>query len=120
MALKSRLGTKAAMTAAAPKLARILWAMVKHRRPYDPSRLGNPELARARKEQPPFSPLDTPNLRYPRPFRQKQISSSPPPGRARGKSSIKLGEGHQFHKSQWHERQRASDNREHPPAQCLG
>jgi hypothetical protein len=31
-------------------MARILWAMVKHRRPYDPSRLGNPELARARKE----------------------------------------------------------------------
>ncbi len=41
--LKSRLGTKAAVTAAAHKLARILWAMVKHRRPYDPSRLGNPE-----------------------------------------------------------------------------
>ncbi|MDB2673312.1 IS110 family transposase [Akkermansiaceae bacterium] len=49
--LKSRLGTKAAVTAAAHKLARILWAMVKHRRPYDPSRLGNPELARARKER---------------------------------------------------------------------
>lgn len=25
--------------------------MVKHRRPYDPQRLGNPELARARKER---------------------------------------------------------------------
>ena len=25
--------------------------MVKHRRPYDPKRLGNPELARARKER---------------------------------------------------------------------
>ena len=49
--LKSRLGTKAAVTAAAHKLARILWAMVKHRRPYDPSRLRNPELARARKER---------------------------------------------------------------------
>ena len=49
--LKSRLGTKAAVTAAAHKLARILWAMVKHRRPYDPTRLGNPELARARKER---------------------------------------------------------------------
>ena len=35
----------------AAKLARILWAMVKHRRPYDPSRLGNPELARLRKER---------------------------------------------------------------------
>ena len=49
--LKSKLGTKAAVTAAAHKLARILWAMVKHRRPYDPSRLGNPELARVRKER---------------------------------------------------------------------
>jgi len=25
--------------------------MVKHRRPYDPSRLGNPELTRVRKER---------------------------------------------------------------------
>ena len=49
--LKAKLGTKAAVTAAAHKLARILWAMVKHRRPYDPSRLGNPELARVRKER---------------------------------------------------------------------
>jgi len=39
------------LTAAAHKLARILWAMVKHRRPYDPSRLGNPELVRLRKER---------------------------------------------------------------------
>ena len=49
--LKAKLGTKAAVTAAAHKLARILWAMVKHRRPYDPQRLGNPELTRARKER---------------------------------------------------------------------
>ena len=49
--LKSKLGTKAAVTAAAHKLARILWAMVKNRRPYNPQRLGNPELARARKER---------------------------------------------------------------------
>jgi hypothetical protein len=49
--LKAKLGTKAAVTAAAHKLARILWAMVKHRRPYDPARLGNPELAHARKER---------------------------------------------------------------------
>jgi transposase len=49
--IKSKLGTKAAVTAAAHKLARILWAMVKHRRPYNPNRLGNPELARARKER---------------------------------------------------------------------
>jgi len=36
---------------AAHKLARILWAMVKHHRAYDPLRLGNPELARARNER---------------------------------------------------------------------
>jgi len=48
--IKSKLGTKAAVTAAAHKLARILWAMIKYRRPYDASRLGNPELARAKKE----------------------------------------------------------------------
>jgi hypothetical protein len=48
---EAKLGTKAAVTAAAHKLARILWAMVKHRRPYDPARLGNPELAQARKER---------------------------------------------------------------------
>jgi len=48
--IKAKLGTKAAVTAAAHKLARILWAMIKHRRPYEPSRLGNPELARATKE----------------------------------------------------------------------
>lgn len=33
------------------KIARILRAMVKHRRPYDSSRLGNPEQPRARKER---------------------------------------------------------------------
>ena len=49
--IKSKLGTKAAVTAAAHKLARILWAMIKYRRPYEPSRLGNPELVRARKER---------------------------------------------------------------------
>jgi transposase len=49
--IKSKLGTKAAITAAAHKLARILWAMVKRGCPYDPRRLGNPELARARKER---------------------------------------------------------------------
>ena len=48
---EAKLGTKAAVTAAAHKLARILWAMVKHRRPYDPARLSNPELAQARKER---------------------------------------------------------------------
>ena len=49
--LKSKLGTKAAVTAAAHKLAQILWAMVKHRRAYNPERLGNPQLARAREER---------------------------------------------------------------------
>ena len=49
--LRSKLGTKAATTGAAHKLARVLYAMVKHRRPYDRNRLGNPELRRARKER---------------------------------------------------------------------
>ena len=50
--IKSKLGTKAAVTAAAHMLARTLWAIVKHRRPYDPERLGNSEQARrARKER---------------------------------------------------------------------
>jgi len=48
--LRAKLGAKAAITAAAHKLSRVLWAMIKHRRPYDPQRLGNPELRRARKE----------------------------------------------------------------------
>ncbi len=49
--LKAKLGTKAAVTATAHKLARILWAMIKYCCPYQPSRLGNPELTRARKER---------------------------------------------------------------------
>jgi transposase len=48
--LRATLGAKAAITAAAHKLARVLWAMIKHRRPYNPERLDNPELRRARKE----------------------------------------------------------------------
>ena len=48
--IRSKIGTKAAVTAAAHKLARILWAMVKYRRPYEPSRIGTPERARAKKE----------------------------------------------------------------------
>ena len=39
------------LTAAAHKLARILYAMVKHRTPFEPARLGNPEQSRARKER---------------------------------------------------------------------
>jgi len=49
--IRAKLGTKAAVTAAAHKLARILYAMVKHRTPFDPDRIGNPEQARARKER---------------------------------------------------------------------
>ena len=48
--LHAALFTGAAVTATAHKCARILWAMEKRRRPYDPLRLGNPELARARKQ----------------------------------------------------------------------
>jgi len=48
--LKAKLGSGGAITATAHKLARILWAMIKHRQPFDPARLGNPELRRHRKE----------------------------------------------------------------------
>jgi transposase len=48
--MKAKLGSAGAITATAHKLARILWAMVKHRQPFDPARLGNPELRRQRKE----------------------------------------------------------------------
>ena len=43
--IRAKLGTKAAVTAAAHKLARILYAMVKHRTPFDPVRLGSGEAA---------------------------------------------------------------------------
>ena len=49
--IRAKLGTKAAVTAAAHKLARVLHAMIKHRSPYDPGRIGNPELRLARKER---------------------------------------------------------------------
>ena len=48
--LRAKLGTPAAITATAHKLARVLYAMVKHRRPFDPTRLGNPALRHQRKE----------------------------------------------------------------------
>jgi len=48
--LKGKLGSGGAITATAHKLARILWAMIKHRAPFDPTRFGNPELRRHRKE----------------------------------------------------------------------
>src|SRR5690606_2018349 len=49
--IRAKLGGKAAAVAGAHKLARILYAMVKHRRPYDPARLGNPTFERLRKEK---------------------------------------------------------------------
>jgi transposase len=49
--LRAKLGTAAAVTATAHKLARVLYAMVKHRRAFDPNRLGNPQLRRQRKER---------------------------------------------------------------------
>jgi hypothetical protein len=48
--LRAKLGTPAAITATAHKLARVLYAMIKHRRPFDPQRLANPALRRQRKE----------------------------------------------------------------------
>ena len=48
--LKAKLGPKPATTAAAHKLARVLYAMIKTRTPFDPARLGNPALRQARKE----------------------------------------------------------------------
>ena len=48
--MKAKLGAPAATTAAAHKLARVLYAMIKTRKPFDPDRLGNPALRRTRKE----------------------------------------------------------------------
>ena len=48
--LRAKLGSPAAITATAHKLARVLYAMIKHRTPFDPTRLGNPPLRRQRKE----------------------------------------------------------------------
>jgi transposase len=48
--MKAKLGATAAATAAAHKLARVLYAMIKYRKPFDPARLGNPALRLARKE----------------------------------------------------------------------
>jgi transposase len=48
--MKAKLGAPGAITAAAHKLARVLYAMIKYRTPFDPARLGNPALRRARKE----------------------------------------------------------------------
>lgn len=49
--MKAKLGPGAAATATAHKLARVLYAMIKYRKPYDPALLGNPSLRRARQER---------------------------------------------------------------------
>jgi len=48
--MKAKLGPSGATTAVAHKLARVLYAMIKYRKPFDPERLGNPALRKARKE----------------------------------------------------------------------
>ena len=48
--LRSKLGAKGAITAAAHKLARILYAMVKPRKPYNPKHTANQVLHKQRKE----------------------------------------------------------------------
>lgn len=48
--MKAKLGAPSATTAAAHKLARVLYSMIKYRKPFDPARLGNPALRQARKE----------------------------------------------------------------------
>ncbi len=49
--MKSAFGTKVAVTSATHKPGRILWAMVKHRRAYNPERFGYPDPACAQKER---------------------------------------------------------------------
>lgn len=49
--MKAKLGPAGATTAAAHKLARVLYSMIKHRRPFDPARVANPKLRQARKEK---------------------------------------------------------------------
>ena len=48
--LRAKLGPAGATTAAAHKLARVLYAMIKYRQPFDPARLGNPALRQRRQE----------------------------------------------------------------------
>ena len=49
--LRAKLGPAPAVTATAHKIARILYAMVKLRLPFDPAKLGNPSLQRSRHER---------------------------------------------------------------------
>lgn len=48
--MRAKLGTPGAITASAHKLARVLYAMVKHRRPFDAACLGDPAKQRQRRE----------------------------------------------------------------------
>jgi transposase len=48
--LRAKLGPAGAVTALAHKLARVLYAMIKYRQPFDPARLGSPALRQARRE----------------------------------------------------------------------
>ena len=49
--MRAKLGPAGAVTAAAHKLARVIYTMVKTRTAFDPSKLGNPILIRQRKER---------------------------------------------------------------------
>lgn len=39
------------MTATAHKIARVLYAMIRYRKPFDPDKLGDPQIRRQRKER---------------------------------------------------------------------
>lgn len=49
--MRAKLGPAGAVTAAAHKLTRILYTMIKTRTAFDPTKLGNPALIRQRKER---------------------------------------------------------------------
>ena len=49
--MRAKLGPAGAVTAAAHKLARILYSMIKTHTAFDPAKLGNPDLIRLRKER---------------------------------------------------------------------
>ena len=49
--MRAKLGPAGAVTAAAHKLARILYTIIKTRTAFDPTKLGNPALIRLRKER---------------------------------------------------------------------
>lgn len=49
--MRAKLGTAAAVTATAHKIARVLYAMIRYRKPFDPDKLGDPQIRRQRKER---------------------------------------------------------------------